>query len=129
MPLKHTLHVAVVDDMSVSRMLICTGLEEMGVTNVVNHSDSVQALKAVMARPVHLVISDLHMPNLDGLGLLQALREYGPTQKIGFILVTGRPDASTVERARHWRLNNFLAKPFTTAGLKTCIEAVVGRLD
>jgi two-component system, chemotaxis family, chemotaxis protein CheY len=129
MALKTSLHVAVVDDMTVSRMLICNGLEEMGIVNVAPYSSSVQALKALTARPAHLVVSGLNMPDLDGLELLHALREHGSTQKIGFILVTGRADASTVERARQYRLNNFLAKPFTTAGLRACVEAVVGRLD
>lgn len=129
MALKNNLQVAVVDDMAVSRMLIYSGLEEMGVANIANYSDSVQALKALTARPTHLVISDLNMPNLDGLGLLQALRENKATQRIGFILVTGRPDKTIVDRARQLSLNNFLTKPFTTLGLKACIEAVVGKLD
>lgn len=129
MSLKGKLHVAVVDDMSVSRMLLCSSLEEIGVVNVSQYSDSTQALKAIMARPVHLVISDLNMPNLDGLDLLRALRAYKATEKIVFILVTGRPDKTTVERAKACGLNNFLAKPFATPGLKACIEAVVGKLD
>ena len=48
-----------------------------------------QAFKAMQTSPAHLVISDLNMPGLDGIGLLKALREYRPTSKVGFILVTG----------------------------------------
>ena len=82
-----------------------------------------------MAQPVHLVISDMNMPGLDGLGLLKGLREYKPTAAIGFILVTGSADKTLIERGKQFRLNNFVTKPFNTASLKSAIEAVVGRLS
>ena len=90
--------------------------------------DGAQALSAMKASPCHLVISDLNMPNLDGIGLLKGLREHAPTSKVGFILVTGKSDKATIDRARQFGLNNYLAKPFTVAALKATIEAVVGKL-
>ena len=69
------------------------------------------------------------MPGLDGLGLLKALREFKPTSKIGFILITGSPDKSLIERGRSLGLNNFIAKPFNTRTIRAAIEAVVGKLS
>ena len=122
------LEVMVVDDTSVSRMLITESLAEIGVKNISMAKDGKQALAALMAKPVHLVISDMNMPGLDGLGLLKALREFKPTAKIGFILLTGSADKSLIERGRQFGLNNFIAKPFSTKAVKTAIEAVVGKL-
>ena len=122
------LEVMVVDDTSVSRMLITESLAEIGVKNISMAKDGKQALAALMAKPVHLVISDMNMPGLDGLGLLKALREFKPTSKIGFILLTGSADKSLIERGRQFGLNNFIAKPFSTKAVKTAIEAVVGKL-
>ena len=122
------LEVMVVDDTSVSRMLLTESLHDMGITNLALAKDGADALTQIKAKPVHLVISDQYMPNLDGLGLLKALRSNGPTAKIGFILVTGSPDKALVERGRTMGLNNFIAKPFTTKIIRAAIEAVVGRL-
>ena len=122
------LEVMVVDDTSVSRMLMTESLQEIGITNLALAKDGAEALTQLKAKPVHLVISDQYMPNLDGLGLLKALRGHAPTAKIGFILVTGSPDKSLVDRGRQMGLNNFLAKPFTTKAIRAAIEAVVGRL-
>jgi two-component system chemotaxis response regulator CheY len=122
------LEVMVVDDTSVSRMLITESLAEIGISNVSIAKDGKQALTALMAKPVHLVVSDMNMPGLDGLGLLKALREYKPTSKIGFILVTGSADKSLIERGKQIGLNNFIAKPFSTKTVKAAIEAVVGKL-
>jgi two-component system chemotaxis response regulator CheY len=122
------LEVMVVDDTSVSRMLMTESLQDIGITSLALAKDGADALSQLKAKPVHLVISDQYMPNLDGLGLLKALRSHGPTAKVGFILVTGSPDKSLVERGRTMGLNNFIAKPYTTQTIRAAIEAVVGRL-
>jgi len=122
------LEVLVVDDTSVSRMLMTESLQEIGITNIALAKDGAEAFDLLKKKPVHLIVSDQYMPNLDGLGLLKAVRTTGPLAKIGFILVTGSPEKSLVDRGRQMGLNNFLAKPFTTKAIRAAIEAVVGRL-
>ena len=64
------LEVMVVDDTSVSRMLMTESLQEIGITSLSLAKDGAEALSQLKNKPVHLVISDQYMPNLDGLGLL-----------------------------------------------------------
>ncbi len=128
MSLKDTVRVMVVDDMSTSRALISQALEEIGIWKYSAENDGTSALEKLVAQPVHLVISDFNMPRMDGLQLLEALRLNRTTQRIGFILVTGRADRTVLERGQKLGLNNFIKKPFTTSGMKACIERVVGRL-
>lgn len=128
MPAKHQLSILVVDDTTVSRALICDALHHIGITKVAIAKDGQHALEVIKATPANLVISDMNMPNLDGLGLLKALRTNGPTQKVGFILVTGLADKTLIEQGKKFGLNNFLPKPFTHQTVRACIEAVVGKL-
>ena len=128
MPYAKHLKVMVVDDTSVSRMLISDGLATIGIRNVTIAGDGEQALKSMMASPCHMVISDFNMPKLDGLQLLRALREYAPTRQTVFILVTGSGDKALIEQGKKHGLNNFLPKPFTVDGLNSVIEAVIGKL-
>lgn len=128
MPFAQHLKIMVVDDTSVSRMLVNESLQAIGITNIIMASDGEQALKSMMAAPCHLVISDFNMPKLDGLQLLQALREYQPTRQVGFILVTGRGDKALIEKGMKWGLNNYLPKPFTTEAMRKCLEQVVGKI-
>ncbi len=128
MSLKNNLRILVVDDMSVSRALITQALDEIGITNYQTANDGKGALAMMASNPVHLVISDFNMPGLDGLQLLEALRMNKSTQRIGFILITGRADKEVIERGQKLAMNNFLKKPFTTPQMKQCIEQVVGRL-
>jgi two-component system chemotaxis response regulator CheY len=129
MSLAEKLRVMVVDDTSVSRALICDALDQMGVRGVAIAKDGQAALTTLKAQPVHLVISDMNMPGLDGLGLLKGLRQNPSTARIGFILVTGSADKTLIERGRAFALNNYVTKPFTVTSLRGAIEAVVGKLS
>ena len=128
MSLKDSLRVMVVDDMATSRGLITQALDEMGIKNYITENDGHKALERLGQTSVHLVLSDYNMPGMDGLGLLKAVRSHEVTQKMGFILVTGRPTPEIVAQAKQLGLNNMIKKPFTTASMKQCIESVVGRL-
>ena len=127
--LAEKLEVTVVDDTAVSRALIIDALEQIGIKKVAQAKDGAQALKDIMAKPTHLVISDMNMPGMDGLALLKKLRENPSTSRIGFILVTGSADKTLVDRGKALQMNNYVAKPFTVDTVRRAIEAVVGRLQ
>ncbi len=128
MSIANQIRVLVVDDTSTSRMLIRDGLEQMGVRQIFFAHDGEQALQFMMSTPAHLIISDVNMPKLDGLGLLKAIRNYMPTKKVPFIMLTGRSDRAVLESAMKLGVNNYLTKPFTVEALKKALEAVVGKL-
>jgi two-component system chemotaxis response regulator CheY len=128
MALREKLHIMIVDDMSTSRGLLIQAVEELGIMHNDYCTDGATAFSQLSARPVHLVISDYNMPNMNGLELLKALRTHGSTQKIAFILVSGTPTREILDTGRALGMNNFLKKPFTTNDMRTCIESVVGRL-
>lgn len=128
MALRDQLRIMVVDDMSTSRGLITQALDAMGIRQIGYATDGPGALLILEKTPVHLVISDYNMPGMDGLQLLHALRSNARTKGVGFILITGRADREIIETGKKLGMNNFLKKPFTPQDLRTCIEAVVGRL-
>ena len=128
MSLKDQLFVMIVDDTSTSRGLIAQAMDEIGIRNYTTENDGASALRRLVARPVHLVISDYNMPNMDGLELLEALRAHRSTQRIGFMLVTGRADAALLARGQRLGMNNYLHKPFSIAQMRAAIEGVTGPL-
>jgi len=128
MSLRDQIRIMVVDDMSTSRGLITQALDAFGIRNVTTAENGLDALKSISERPVHLVISDYNMPEMDGLQLLHHLRASPKTKSVGFILITGRAEQQIVDHGKKLGMNNYLKKPFEQSGLKNCIEAVVGRL-
>lgn len=128
MPAASALNVMVVDDQLTMRSLVRSGLRELGVINLREAVDGEDALRHLFAQPANLVISDFNMPNLDGLGLLRAVRMHGPTKNAAFIMLTGRADRELVQRASQHGVNNYLVKPFTVQTLREKIEEVFGPL-
>ena len=128
MALRDQIRVMVVDDMSTSRGLITQALDNFGVQNVSTAEDGSSALSILARNPVHLVISDYNMPNMDGLKLLHNLRSGPKTKGVGFILITGRAEQEIIDYGRKLGMNNYLKKPFQPDDLKKCIETVVGPL-
>ena len=128
MALRDQIRIMVVDDMSTSRGLITQTLDACGVINVFTADDGADALQQLARAPVHLVISDYNMPNMDGLQLLHHLRHNEKTKGVGFILITGRAEQQIIDHGRRLGMNNFLKKPFEQATLRQCIETVVGPL-
>ena len=128
MSLREKLKILVVDDMSVSRGLLTQALDQLRVENYQTASSGDEAMRMLEGNPVHLVISDFNMPGMDGLGLLQKIRQTPATAKLGFILVSGSVDANLVNQGASLGMNNYLKKPFSTADMQNCIEKVFGRL-
>lgn len=128
MPAASALSVLVVDDQMTMRSLVRTSLQQIGVRDIREASDGEIALREMIIKPAQLVISDYNMPNLDGLGLLRAVRAHPPTSKCAFIMLTGRADRELVQKAVQYGVNNYLVKPFTVAQLKAKLDAVFGVL-
>src|SRR5690606_25843848 len=118
MPAASAIQTLIVDDQLTMRSLIRASLQQIGVVNLREAVDGEEGLRAMIAQPAHLVISDFNMPNLDGLGLPRAIRAHPPTSKAAFIMLTGRADRELVQRAVQFGVNNYLVKPFTAGQLK-----------
>ncbi|ATQ44186.1 response regulator [Caulobacter mirabilis] len=129
MPAASAISVLVVDDQMTIRSLVRTGLQQLGFKDISEAADGEAALRHLLTKPAHLIISDYNMPKLDGLGLLRAVRSHGPIQKTAFIMLTGRADADLVQRAVQFGVNNYLVKPFTVQILKDKIEGVFGPIS
>lgn len=128
MPLRDLLRVLVVDDMSTSRAILLQSLDTLGIRNTSHAENGKAGLEQAHAQRPDLVLSDLYMPLMNGLELLQQIRSDPVILRMGFILVTGRADDAVIRAGRDLGMNNFLTKPFTTAQFRDRIEAVVGPL-
>ncbi|MCK0166606.1 response regulator [Jannaschia sp. S6380] len=128
MPMRDALRILIADDMSTSRGLLLQALDTLGLPEVVQATDGLQALELALSEKPDLVLSDLHMPGLDGLELLQGLRTDARTRATPFALITARVDTATLQAAEALGMRAVLSKPYTPAQLRDCIEAAIGPL-
>ena len=129
MPNAVAIKVLVVDDQNSVRQMTRMTLEEIGFRHIHEAEHGKQAMEIASLQPLDLIISDFNMPEMDGLGLLRAVRGHPVVRKVPFILLTGRGDKELVVKAAQAGVNNYLVKPFTAAILRQKIEQVMGKLS
>lgn len=104
-----TPSVLIVEDDAATRRLYKFMLTNGGYP-VIEAEDGVAALEQLAKHPCDLVITDMNMPRMDGMELIQAIRrDYGDMYVI-LITAFGTPD--TEKQARRIGANDYLAKPF-----------------
>jgi len=102
--------IQVVDDERSAREYLRLLLEQEG-HEVVPAGNGVDALVALEGEAVDLVLSDLHMPEMNGLELLQHVKQRWPA--IPFIMITAASDVAEVVEAVQRGAVNYLVKPVT----------------
>ena len=84
-----------------------------------------QALELAIADPPTVIISDVMLPGLDGVGLLRALRRDARVRDTPVILVSARTDRATMVRAFELGADDYIVKPFGARELVARIRASV----
>jgi two-component system chemotaxis response regulator CheY len=128
MPNAAALKVLVVDDQTSVRQMTRLVLEKLGIRMIHEAENGQAALAMAMSQPLDLIISDYNMPEMDGVGLLRAVRGHMAIRKLPFILVTGRGDRELVVKAAQAGVNNYIVKPFDETTLRQKLESVIGRI-
>lgn len=92
-------------------------------------SDGQAAWEAIQEERPDMLITDFQMPRLDGLGLIQKLRENAATRDLPVIVLTAKGfEVSQQELADKWGVIAVLAKPFSPRELLRLVESIAARL-
>jgi two-component system chemotaxis response regulator CheY len=117
--------ILLVDDDDLSRGAVHKMLERAGY-QVHSTGDGQTALTHYQQSPADLVITDLIMPEMDGLEIIQQLRKSNPKIRVLAISGGGRVDAEEyLSVARKFGAVEVLPKPFTGQELKQAVEAAL----
>jgi DNA-binding response OmpR family regulator len=122
--MSRTNRVLIVEDEPNVRLVFRTALESTGV-GLATAEDGEAALRALKEAPADLVLLDLQMPNLDGMGLLRRLRAAG--NDVPVVIVTAHGDVPNAVEAMKLGALDFLAKPLTPEALRAAVTGVLAR--
>jgi len=116
--------VLVADDDPLSLELVVSALGSQGCTVVVA-GDGEQALAALMRQRIDAMLLDLHMPVLDGYGVLDRLREAPGRRRPAVIVLSADPSPGARERAIELGADGYLLKPLNLAELGTVLVQAI----
>jgi len=103
--------VLVVDDSDSMRQLVTLALRRGGY-DVVESSDGVEALSKLNGRKVHLIISDISMPNMDGVVFVRKVRELPDYKLTPVVMLTAGYQEFSRQEARELGVKAWMMKPF-----------------
>lgn len=114
------LDVLIVDDSAAIRKILQRVLRqtEIPIGTVYEAGDGVEALATMGAQSIGLVLSDINMPNMDGLEFLSKVRAEPNWQQIPIVMVSTEGTHAKVLEAVERGASGYVRKPFTAEQIK-----------
>jgi two-component system, chemotaxis family, chemotaxis protein CheY len=116
--------ILIVDDSESIREVVKFTLENEGYTVLVG-VDGKDALKFLDGKTIDLVITDLHMPNMDGIELIKHIRAIEAYKRIPILFLTTESQVSRKMEAKDAGATGWIIKPFVPTKLLEALKKVI----
>jgi two-component system, chemotaxis family, chemotaxis protein CheY len=113
------------DDSASVRQMVAFTLKQGGY-EVVEAVDGKDALQKLSGRKVDMLITDLNMPNLDGMGLMRGARALPSCKFIPIIMLTTESQESRKQEGKAAGATGWIVKPFKPEQLMAVVKKVLG---
>lgn len=111
-----------IDDSKTIRLILARAFKDYACT-LVEAANGEDGLKAAAEHKPDIIILDITMPHMDGIEMLKRLRDTG--DKTPVIMLTAEGGASSVEKAQHLGISDYIAKPFQNEALVEKVQKVI----
>jgi len=121
------LNVLIVDDSAAIRKILERVLRhaDFPVGDVIEAGDGREALEKLQSASIGLILSDINMPNMDGLEFLQRVKANDTWKTLPIIMVTTEGSQDKVLQAIQLGASGYIRKPFTAEQIKEKLIGIV----
>ena len=117
--------IMTVDDSASVRQMVSFTLKEAGY-EVVEAVDGRDALAKLNGSPIHMIVTDLNMPNLDGIGLIRGVRANPSHKYVPIIMLTTESQDTKKAEGKSAGATGWIVKPFRPEQLLNVVRRVLG---
>ncbi len=126
----NTMSVLIVDDVKSMRSIMRSMLKNLKIGRVVHMAENgLEALKILHVNSIDLAIVDWNMPVMNGVQLLEAVRNNKTLRDIPVLMVTGESEKDIVLEVAEIEVEGYLLKPLTPAVLEEKIKTIVHHVN
>lgn len=104
--------IMIVDDSASMRQLVAFSLQDAGY-EVLSAADGNEALKMAGENQVEMVVTDLHMPGMDGIELIRQLRSQSAYKFTPIVMLTTESQDAKKQEGKKVGASGWIVKPFT----------------
>lgn len=115
-------NVLIVDDSATTRAMIISAIEVLEDTRVVEANNGFDALRLLPLMPFDLIITDINMPDISGLELINFLKKNPEHKNIPLIVLSTEKSEKDKERGFVLGANEYLVKPFDPEKLRMVVK-------
>ncbi len=122
-----SLDVLIVDDSAAIRKILHRVLiqAEIPLGKVHEAGDGLDALEKLKTETVGLILSDINMPNMDGIEFLGKLKENAALKSVPIVMVTTEGSQAKVMQALELGAVGYVRKPFTAEQIKEKLTGII----
>ncbi len=120
-------NVLIVEDSKAIRSMIRVALEEQGSYFVVEATNGFEALKALPTREFDLIVTDINMPDINGLELINFVKSNPAYRTIPLIIVSTEKSEEDQKRGLALGAVGYVVKPFKKEDLLAAVAAAIGK--
>ncbi|WMN62014.1 response regulator (plasmid) [Pseudoalteromonas xiamenensis] len=121
------MRILVVDDMPLMRHVLINMLRKLEYSDIVEATDGKQALELLQSRHFDLVISDLHMPKMNGKDLVSTMHNDNKLKSIPVMIVTCEDNKEKIHELIKERIDGFIVKPFCLTTLEKQLKYIMAK--
>ena len=129
MNINSKLKILYVDDSSVIRDMVESALLEIGFINIDGAEDGVEALELCAQEEYDFIITDINMPNMDGIELITRLRDKLDYLITPIMVLSTEWSKEMKQKGKNAGATSWIVKPFNTKLLEKAITETIAKVD
>jgi len=114
--------ILIADDSPAMRAMLVSTIEMLGDFRIVEVSSGFEALRLLPREKVDLILTDINMPDINGLELISYLRTNSNYLSIPVFIISSEGSRKDIEKGKLLGANEYLIKPFDPARLQALIS-------
>ena len=117
--------ILIIEDSATMRSLIASTIEEMSGFELVEAGNGFEALKALPSQHFDMIITDLNMPDINGLEIIKFVKEHPAYKNIPLVVVTTELGEEDRKKGLALGASDYVIKPFEPDDLKKVVRKIL----
>jgi two-component system, chemotaxis family, chemotaxis protein CheY len=122
-----TKTILIADDSTAMRAMLTSTIESLGDYHIVEASSGFEALRLLPRRKVNLILTDINMPDINGLELISFIRNNPNYKDIPVIIISSEGRRKDIDKGKLLGADEYVVKPFEPSLLQELIMKYLNR--
>lgn len=121
-------NILIVDDSAIVRSVLKKTLTiaDVSIDELFEAGDGQEALDVMAGMWVDLVFTDINMPGMGGVEMVQKMHDDGSIEKLPVVVISTEGSTTRIEEMKKMGVRSYLRKPFTPEAVKEVVESILG---